>query len=63
MGANKGWLHTETSPATVFAVIVMNDAQGIRRQTGAKLVNDLEDNLRSFLESFRVLSLWSVRKN
>ncbi|MGG3494230.1 hypothetical protein ABES08_00070 [Peribacillus simplex] len=44
-------------------MIVMNDAQGIRRHTGAKLVNDLEDNLRSFLESFRVLSLWSVRKN
>ncbi|MDW7614982.1 divergent PAP2 family protein [Peribacillus simplex] len=48
MGANKGWLHTETSPATVFAVIVMNDSQGIRRHTGAKLVNDLEDNCEVF---------------
>lgn len=54
VAANKGWLHTETSLATVFGVIVMYDAQGIRRHTGeiAKLVNDLEDNLAKFSGEF-----------
>lgn len=45
IAANKGSRHTETALATVFGVIVMYDAQGIRRHTGeiAQLVNDLED--------------------
>lgn len=46
VAANKGTGHTETALATVFGVIVMYDAQGIRRHTGeiAQLVNDLEDS-------------------
>lgn len=54
VASNKGWRHTETSLATVFGVIVMYDAQGIRRHTGeiAKLVNDLEDNLAKFSGEF-----------
>lgn len=54
LAANKGWRHTETSLATVFGVIVMYDAQGIRRHTGeiAQLVNDLEDNLVKFSGEF-----------
>ncbi|MES1040863.1 divergent PAP2 family protein [Peribacillus simplex] len=54
VAANKGWLHTETALATVFGVIVMYDAQGIRRHTGeiAKLVNDLEDNMAKFSGEF-----------
>ncbi|WP_019412679.1 divergent PAP2 family protein [Paenisporosarcina sp. TG20] len=47
VAANKGTRHIETALATVFGVIVMYDAQGIRRHTGeiAQLVNDLEDNI------------------
>ena len=47
VAANKGTRHTETALAVVFGVIVMYDAQGIRRHTGeiAQLVNDLEDNI------------------
>lgn len=47
VAANKGTRHTETALASVFGVIVMYDAQGIRRHTGeiAQLVNDLEDNI------------------
>lgn len=54
VAANKGWNHTETSLATVFGVIVMYDAQGIRRHTGeiAQLVNDLEDRLAKFSGDF-----------
>lgn len=46
VAANKGTRHTETALAVVFGVIVMYDAQGIRRHTGeiAQLVNDLEDS-------------------
>ncbi|AKG05179.1 acid phosphatase [Salimicrobium jeotgali] len=46
IAANKGSRHTETALAVVFGVIVMYDAQGIRRHTGeiAKLVNELEDS-------------------
>lgn len=46
VAANKGTRHTETALAVVFGVIVMYDAQGVRRHTGeiAQLVNDLEDN-------------------
>ena len=45
LALNKGWNHSETALATVFGVIVMYDAQGIRRHTGeiAHLVNQLED--------------------
>lgn len=54
IAANKGWRHTETALATVFGVIVMYDAQGIRRHTGeiAQLVNDLEDNIAKFSGEF-----------
>lgn len=54
VAANKGWRHTETSLATVFGVIVMYDAQGIRRHTGeiAQLVNELEDHLVKFSGEF-----------
>lgn len=47
IASNKGSRHTETALATIFGVIVMYDAQGVRRHTGeiAALVNDLEDNL------------------
>jgi len=54
IAANKGSRHTETALATVFGVIVMYDAQGIRRHTGeiAKLVNELEDQMVSLSEEF-----------
>ena len=54
VAANKGTRHTETALATVFGVIVMYDAQGIRRHTGeiAQLVNDLEDNISKFSGEF-----------
>ncbi|TFB13290.1 divergent PAP2 family protein [Filobacillus milosensis] len=47
LAANKGINHTETALATIFGIIVMFDAQGIRRHTGeiAQLVNDLRGNL------------------
>jgi acid phosphatase family membrane protein YuiD len=47
VAANKGTRHTETALAAVFGVIVMYDAQGIRRHTGeiAQLVNNLEDSI------------------
>lgn len=46
VAANKGTGHTETALAVVFGMIVMYDAQGIRRHTGeiARLVNELEDS-------------------
>ena len=54
IASNKGSRHTETALATVFGVIVMYDAQGIRRHTGeiAKLVNDLEDNFAEIAGDF-----------
>ncbi len=54
IAANKGSGHTETALAVVFGVIVMYDAQGIRRHTGeiANLVNDLEDSLASLSGDF-----------
>jgi acid phosphatase family membrane protein YuiD len=54
VAANKGTGHTETALATVFGVIVMYDAQGIRRHTGeiAQLVNDLEDNVATLSGNF-----------
>ncbi|MDX1699062.1 MAG: divergent PAP2 family protein, partial [Melioribacteraceae bacterium] len=54
VAANKGTRHTETALATVFGIIVMYDAQGIRRHTGeiAQLVNDLEDNISKFSGEF-----------
>lgn len=54
VAANKGARHTETALATVFGVIVMYDAQGIRRHTGeiAQLVNDLEDNVAALSGNF-----------
>ena len=47
VASNKGTRHTETALAVVLSVIVMHDAQGIRRHTGeiARLVNDLEDSI------------------
>ncbi|RWZ58036.1 divergent PAP2 family protein [Halobacillus fulvus] len=54
IAANKGSRHTETALATVFGVIVMYDAQGIRRHTGeiAQLVNDLEDSFAALSGDF-----------
>lgn len=54
IATNKGSRHTETALATVFGVIVMYDAQGIRRHTGeiAKLVNHLEDNFAIISKDF-----------
>lgn len=54
VAANKGARHTETALAIVFGVIVMYDAQGIRRHTGeiARLVNDLEDSFVKFSGEF-----------
>ncbi|MCA0972064.1 divergent PAP2 family protein [Halobacillus litoralis] len=54
IAANKGSRHTETALATVFGVIVMYDAQGIRRHTGeiAQLVNDLEDSIAGIAGDF-----------
>ncbi|MFD1020945.1 divergent PAP2 family protein [Thalassobacillus hwangdonensis] len=54
IAANKGSRHTETALATIFGVIVMYDAQGIRRHTGeiAQLVNELEDNFAKLSGDF-----------
>ncbi|KGP73427.1 divergent PAP2 family protein [Pontibacillus yanchengensis] len=54
LAAHKGSRHTETALAVVFGVIVMYDAQGIRRHTGeiAKLVNDLEDTFAKLSNDF-----------
>ncbi|MBA2176271.1 divergent PAP2 family protein [Halobacillus locisalis] len=54
MAANKGSRHPETALAVVFGVIVMYDAQGIRRHTGeiAQLVNDLEDKFAELSGDF-----------
>ncbi len=54
IATNKGSRHTETALAAIFGVIVMYDAQGIRRHTGeiAKLVNDLEDNFAEISNDF-----------
>ncbi|CDQ20580.1 hypothetical protein SAMN05192559_105153 [Halobacillus karajensis] len=54
IAANKGSRHTETALAAIFGVIVMYDAQGIRRHTGeiAQLVNDLEDNFATISGDF-----------
>ncbi|WP_226584594.1 divergent PAP2 family protein [Halobacillus litoralis] len=54
IAANKGSRHTETALAVTFGVIVMYDAQGIRRHTGeiAQLVNDLEDNFAAISGDF-----------
>ncbi|MGP4060652.1 divergent PAP2 family protein [Halobacillus litoralis] len=54
LAANKGSRHPETALATIFGVIVMYDAQGIRRHTGeiAQLVNDLEDNFAAISGDF-----------
>lgn len=54
IAANKGSRHTETALAVIFGVIVMYDAQGIRRHTGeiAQLVNDLEDNFAAIKGDF-----------
>lgn len=54
IAANKGASHTETALAAVFGVIVMYDAQGIRRHTGeiAQLVNDLEESMAEISGDF-----------
>ncbi|MFC0523715.1 divergent PAP2 family protein [Pontibacillus salicampi] len=54
IASNRGSRHTETALATVFGVIVMYDAQGIRRHTGeiAQLVNDLEDSVAQISGDF-----------
>ncbi|TLS38977.1 divergent PAP2 family protein [Pseudalkalibacillus caeni] len=42
-----GWKSVDTSLAVIFGIIVMYDAQGIRRHTGeiARLVNDLDADI------------------
>lgn len=54
IAAKKGSRHTETALATTFGVIVMYDAQGIRRHTGeiAQLVNELEDKFADLSGNF-----------
>ena len=54
IAANRGSRHTETALAVVFGVIVMYDAQGIRRHTGeiAKLVNELENSFATISKDF-----------
>ncbi|RCW63894.1 divergent PAP2 family protein [Saliterribacillus persicus] len=54
IASNKGSRHTETAIAVIFGVIVMYDAQGIRRHTGeiARLVNNLEDHFAVISEDF-----------
>lgn len=54
IASNKGSRHTETALATIFGVIVMYDAQGIRRHTGeiAQLVNELEDKFADLSGEF-----------
>ncbi|WP_188206634.1 divergent PAP2 family protein [Alkalibacillus aidingensis] len=54
LAARKGISHTETALAAIFGVIVMYDAQGIRRHTGeiAQLVNDLEDHFEELSGDF-----------
>lgn len=54
VAANKGLRHTETALAVTFGIIVMYDAQGIRRHTGeiAQLVNDLEDQFSKISGEF-----------
>lgn len=54
VAANKGFRHTETALAVTFGIIVMYDAQGIRRHTGeiAQLVNDLEDQFAKISGEF-----------
>lgn len=54
IATNKGFRHTETALAVTFGIIVMYDAQGIRRHTGeiAKLVNDLEDHFAKISGEF-----------
>ncbi|WP_342528449.1 divergent PAP2 family protein [Chryseomicrobium sp. FSL W7-1435] len=54
VAANKGFRHTETALAVTFGIIVMYDAQGIRRHTGeiAQLVNDLEDQFSKISGEF-----------
>jgi uncharacterized protein len=45
----KGWNSTDSALAIIFGIIVMYDAQGIRRHTGeiAKIVNDLDANIEA----------------
>lgn len=54
IAAKRGFYHTETALAAVFGIIVMYDAQGIRRHTGeiAQLVNDLEDDFAALSGNF-----------
>ncbi|MDN7240854.1 divergent PAP2 family protein [Planococcus sp. N028] len=58
VAANKGARHTETALAVVFGIIVMYDAQGVRRHTGeiAQLVNDLEDSFVTISGDFPSLN-------
>lgn len=54
IAANRGVRHTETALAAIFGIIVMYDAQGIRRHTGeiAQLVNELEDKFADLSGEF-----------
>ncbi|MEC2077381.1 divergent PAP2 family protein [Metabacillus fastidiosus] len=62
IAAKKGWNSTETALAVIFGVIVMYDAQGIRRHTGeiAKIVNDLDADIE--LLSGHAPGLFHVRR-
>ncbi|WLV24587.1 divergent PAP2 family protein [Aciduricibacillus chroicocephali] len=65
IAANKGSRHTETALATIFGVIVMYDAQGIRRHTGeiAQLVNELEDKFAILSGEFPSLDYVAKEKD
>ena len=65
VAANKGTRHTETALAAVFGVIVMYDAQGIRRHTGeiAQLVIIYKTALLRCREISQVLIMYKVIKN
>lgn len=47
VATKKGWNSTDTALAVIFGIIVMYDAQGIRRHTGeiAKIVNDIDADI------------------
>lgn len=47
VATKKGWDSTDTALAVIFGIIVMYDAQGIRRHTGeiAKIVNDIDADI------------------
>jgi acid phosphatase family membrane protein YuiD len=62
VATKKGWNSTDSALAIIFGIIVMYDAQGIRRQTGeiAKTVNDLDANIEAL--SGQMSGVFHVKK-